>query len=132
MAHGDCTVNKTCTCNEGYETGASGSCDTLEAVEEPTAFLPVIVAGIGLMVFCLVLSVLRFREARRLNSAAGKAAFTVDSMDVTLAVLAVHLAHKVGVEAPPTLQSNSSAVRKELDGADVIFVPPAPVPEPVP
>ena len=43
-----------------------------------------------------------------------------------------HLAHKVGVEAPPTLQSNSSAVRKELDGADVNFVPPAPVPAPAP
>ena len=129
-AHGTCTANHTCTCFAGYERGLSGSCDTLEATEEPTAMLPMIVAGIGLLVFCLVLSVMRLKEALRLNSAAGKAEYMVEGKDVTLMVLAVHLAHKAGDgPAPAELQSNSSAIQLEMaSGTDKGQPEPAPKP----
>merc|ERR1712187_157250 len=110
--HGQCnasTSTPTCICHEGYEIGVSGSCDTLVGGQgEPLTMLPLIIAAIGFVLFCLVLSGRRLHESLRISSAEGKKEWTVDGTDVTMAVIAAHLKIKEGEQAPALPQSTVS------------------------
>ena len=59
--------------------------------------MPIVVALIGVFVFCAALSAMRLREARRICSAEVIAAeWSVAGEDVTMQVLAVHLRARKG------------------------------------
>lgn len=101
----------TCICDEGYELGNQGSCDTLKSREEPSVpVLPVIVAAIGLFVFGFALSALRLREALRMRTSARSAngEWVVRGIDTTIATLGVHLRLKA-VAATSNMVSNISS-----------------------
>jgi hypothetical protein len=73
--------------------------------------MPIVVALIGVFVFCAALSAMRLREARRICSAEVIAAeWSVAGKDVTMQVLAVHLKSKEGVETGAELMTNISSV----------------------
>ena len=99
--HGLCNVSNSssrpsCVCDSGFQVGSSGSCDTpSERPEEPVAgsMLPLLVAALGFFVFCLVLSLMRLREALRIRSNADNI-WVIDGNDMRPAALATHLRHK--------------------------------------
>ena len=131
--HGSCnaTTQKTadlvatCTCDEGYE---GVSCDIGE-VEEPVAWIPIIVALIALFVVFLIISLLRLKEALRLKSTDQ---FTVDGTDHTVAVIAARLDQITGT--PSELESNIEGGPQAAvaDGVDAQVAAPQPQPEPQP
>lgn len=89
-ASGDAEAGLTaiCECDEGY---AGPDCsEPASPAEEPLAFLPIIVALLGFFTFLFFISVLRLREAVRIQSAGQ---FVVGGRDVTLEVAALTSPH---------------------------------------
>lgn len=74
-----------CDCDRDH---VGTSCSEPKTVQEPVAMLPVIIALIGLSVFLLVISVIRLREAFRIQTAEQ---FNVDGHDVTVEAIKVRL-----------------------------------------
>jgi GPH family glycoside/pentoside/hexuronide:cation symporter len=74
-----------CECDKDHQ---GVSCSEPVSLEEPVAMLPVIIALIGLSVFLLVISVIRLREAIRIQSAEQ---FNVGGRDVTVQAVVVRL-----------------------------------------
>jgi GPH family glycoside/pentoside/hexuronide:cation symporter len=74
-----------CVCDKDH---VGASCSEPKTVEEPVAMLPIIIALIGLSLFCLVISVIRLREAIRIQTAEQ---FNIDGHDVTVKSINVRL-----------------------------------------